>query len=125
MSRNTSSKMALNQQRNKDPNTGIFFDTSGRVFETYHLEWSRIYNIFYNDEFSGIQHDQMTFVNIRKSQLHAIASMPTLMPYTDPIKWIIDYEKPQCHSFNDQDQTQLTLFLPKVFSRAYTHKQPQ
>ena len=86
MSRNTRSKTTLNEQKNKDPNSGIFSNTNGRVSETYHLDWSRIYSIFYNDDFSGIQHDHPDIINISKSQIHAITSRPSFMHYTDTVK---------------------------------------
>ena len=102
MSRNTISKTSLNEQKNKEPNSGIFLDTNGWVSETYHLECLRIYSIFYNDDFLRIQHDQTTFVNISKSQLHTIVAKHALIPYIDAVKWIIDHTLPQDHSFNDQ-----------------------
>ena len=86
MSRNTRSKIALNEQKSKDPNVGIFSDTSGRVSETLHMDWSKIYLIFDNDEFSAITHDQQAFVNINKSQLHCIAARPPSMPYMGSVK---------------------------------------
>ena len=43
----------------KDPNFGIFSDTSGRITETYQIEWSRVYAIFYNDKFFDIQDNQL------------------------------------------------------------------
>ena len=39
----------------KDPNFGIFSDTSGRLTDTYQIEWPRVYIIFDNDDFSDIQ----------------------------------------------------------------------
>ena len=39
----------------KDPNFGIFLDTSGRIdTDTYKIEWPRVYAIFDNDVFSDI-----------------------------------------------------------------------
>ena len=38
----------------KDPNFGIFSDTSGRVSETYQVDWSMIYSIFDNYDLSNI-----------------------------------------------------------------------
>ena len=89
MSRNTRSKTSLNEQKNKDPNNGIFSYSNGRVSKTYHLDWSRIYSIFDNDDFSEIQHEQEAFVNISKSQLHVVVARPSLVPYTNAIK--MDY----------------------------------
>ena len=57
MSINTRSKTAMHEQKNKGPNTIILVDTIGHVSETIHLDWSRIYSIFYNDDFSDIQND--------------------------------------------------------------------
>ena len=99
------SKTTLNEQNKKTQNIGIFSDTSGRVYESYHLDWSTIYSIFDNDDFSRIRHDQRTFVNIRESKLHSIAAIPALMPYTNSLKWIIHHAKPQENTYNDQDQT--------------------
>ena len=101
MSKNTRSKTTLNEEKRKDPNVGIFADTSGRVSKTLHLDLSIIYAIFDNDDFSSISHDQSTYSSISKSQLHFIASRPPFMPYTDMIKWELDYTNPQYHSFDD------------------------
>ena len=54
IARNTMLKTVLQGQKSKDPNARVFTDTSGRVFETLHLDWSRIYTIFYNEDFSII-----------------------------------------------------------------------
>ena len=67
MSRTTRSKTALNEDKNKDPNAGIFTDTSRQVSETYYLDWSWIYVIFDNDNFTTLSHDQSTYTNISKS----------------------------------------------------------
>ena len=41
----------------KDPKFGILSDTSGRIYETYQIEWSWVYSIFYNDDLSNILND--------------------------------------------------------------------
>ena len=71
--RNTRSKTALQKQKRKDPNTRVFMDTSGRVFKTLHLDWSRIYSIFDHDDFLIIPHDQPSYERIPSSQRHLIA----------------------------------------------------
>ena len=38
----------------KDPNFGIFSDTSGRITKTYQIEWPRVYSIFDNDDLPDI-----------------------------------------------------------------------
>ena len=35
---------------------------SGYVFESLNIEWSRIYTIFDNDDFSCVDHDQPAYV---------------------------------------------------------------
>ena len=104
MSKNTISKTALNEKNSKEPNVGIFSDTSGRVSKILHLDWSRIYLIFGNDNFSTITHDQQAFVNINKSQLHCIAAR-RFMPCTDPVKWELDHASPKERSFDDHAHT--------------------
>ena len=125
MSRITRSKTNVKEKNNKDPNFGIFLDSNGCVSETYHLDWSRIYSIFNNDDFSGIQPDHSTFMNIRKSQLHAIETRPSLMSYIDTEKWIVYHANPLDYSFTDHGYTQLASFCPEVFARAYTLNLPQ
>ena len=63
MARTTRCKSTHKDMLTKDPNFEFFSDTSGRVTETYQIDWSRIYSIFDNDEFLGIQHNQPYFVN--------------------------------------------------------------
>ena len=85
--RNTRSKMTLQEQKIKDPNAGVFTDTSGYVFDFSYMDWCKIYSIFDSDFFSSVTNDQHFYINIRNSQLHCIAVRPAFMPYTDPVKW--------------------------------------
>ena len=103
----------------KDPNFGFFSDTSGRVTKTYQIDWSRIYSIFYNDNLLDIQNNQLAYQKIRDSGLHAIATRPSILPYTDPVKWIVDNENPKDRSFNGNTGSQLATFHPEVFIKAY------
>ena len=43
----------------KDLNFGIFSNTSGRITETYQIEWSRVYEIFDDEFFFAIQDNQL------------------------------------------------------------------
>ena len=54
---NTRLKMTMQEEMSKDPNVGVFIDTSGRISENQYLDWSRISSIFYNDDFSAIPRD--------------------------------------------------------------------
>ena len=103
----------------KDPNFGIFSDTSGRVTETYQIDWSRIYSIFDNDDFSNIQEDRLAYQRIKDSGIHAIVARPAILPYNDMVKWIIEHVNPKYHSFNDKLGSHLTNFHPDVFVKAY------
>ena len=84
----------------KDPNFGVFYDISGRVSETYQLDWSRVYSIFDNNDLSYFQGDQLIYERIRDSGLHMIAARPVILPYNDAIRWIIDHANLKYHSFN-------------------------
>ena len=97
MSRNTRSKIALNEQKSEEPNVDISFftDTNERVYETLHLDQSRIYCIFDNDNFSVITHNQPAYAKISNSQLQCIAARYTFMSYIDPIMWELDHAKPK------------------------------
>ena len=125
MSRNTRSKIALQEQKNKDPNAGVFIDTSGHVSKTLHMDWSRIYSIFDNDEFSPISHDQAAYAKIRSSHIHCIASRPLFMPYTDPVKWELDYTISKELSFDNHLWNLVASFHPDVFAKAYALGPPQ
>ena len=118
-SRNTKSKIALEEQKKKDPNVGLFTDTSGCVSDTLYLDWSRIYNIFYNDDISSVTHDQRAYEWIQSSQLHCIASRTPFMPYINLIKWALDYENHKERSFNDNTHTPIAMFHFDVVTRAY------
>ena len=48
----TRSKKLQKDMFTKDLNFGVFSDTSSRVTETYHLDWSRVYSIFNNNDLS-------------------------------------------------------------------------
>ena len=70
----------------KDPKFGIFSDTSGRIIDSYHIEWPRLYAIFDNDDFSDIQDNQLAYQRIRDSGLHSIVARPAILPYSDAVK---------------------------------------
>ena len=122
--RNTRSKTALIEQKIKDPNAGVFSDTSGYAFETLNLNWSRIYAIFDNDDFFFIDHDQPAYMRIRKSQLHCIVVRPPFMPYTNLVKWALDHVDLNQRMFHDIDNVYVTSFNPDVFARDYNLEAP-
>ena len=67
MSMKTRSKTALQEQKRKEPNSRIFTNTTRWVDENLYFDWSRIYSIFDNDDFSAIPHDQPAYAKIRNS----------------------------------------------------------
>ena len=91
MTKNNRPKTTLQEQKIKDPNAGVFTNTSGYVSESSYVDWSRIYSIFYSDYFFSVTNDQHFYMNIRNYQLHYIAARPPFMPYTDPVKWAMDH----------------------------------
>ena len=103
----------------KDPKFGIFSDTNGRITDTYQIECPRLYAIFDNDDFSDIQDNQLAYQTIRDSGLHSITAIPTILPYNDAVKWILEHVNPKDRSFNDSARSQLANFHPEVFIRAY------
>ena len=103
----------------KDPNFGIFSNTSGRITDTYQIEWPRVYAIFDNDDFSDIQKNQLAYQRIMDSRLHSIAARPTILSYNNALKWIMEQVKPKDRSFNDSAGSHLASFRPEVFTKAY------
>ena len=86
----------------KDPNFGIFLDTSGRIdTDTYKIEWPRVYAIFDNDDFSDIQDNQLAYQTIRDSGLHSITARTAILPYNGVVKWIVEHANPKDRSFSD------------------------
>ena len=90
---------------NKDPNVGVFINISGHVSDTLYLDWSRIYSVFDNDDFSSVTHDQAAYLQIRNSWLHCIVARPPFMPYTGLVKWPLDHVDPKGRMFHDMDNT--------------------
>ena len=117
--------MALQEQRSKDPNAGIFINTSGQISKNVYLNWSRIYSIFDNDDFSAIAQDQLDYINIEISQLHLITTIPTFMPYTDAVKWTLTHAKPEEQVFNDYIGVFLASSKPEIFAKAYALSPPK
>ena len=103
----------------KDPKFCIFSDTSGKVTETYQIDWSRVYSIFDNDDLSDIQNDHLAYQRIRDSGIHVIAARPSILPYNDTVKWIVEHTNPEDRSFNDSAGSQLSTFRPEVFTKSY------
>ena len=96
----------------KDRNFSVFSHTSGRITEIYQIELPKVYLIFDNDDLSDIQNDQSAYRKIRDFGLHAIAARPTILPYTDAVKWIVDHKNPKYQYFNDSAGSQLATFRP-------------
>ena len=124
-SRSTGSKITLHEQKRKDPNAGVFIDTSGHVSETLHLDWSWIYAIFDNDDFSTIPHDQPTYARIQSSHLHHITSQHPFMPYIDHVKWALDNANHNELTFDNHVHTPSAYFHPNFFSRDYYLRPPK
>ena len=106
----------------KDPNFGVFSDTSGRVSETYQLDWSRVYSIFDNNDLLDFQGNQLVYERIRDSSLHMIAARPAILPYNDTVRWIVYHANVKDRSFNTITGSQLANFRLKTFARIYALK---
>ena len=119
MERSTRCKNLQKDMFTKDPNFGIFSDTSGRITETYQIEWSRVYEIFDNDKFSDIQDNQLGYERIRDSRLHSVAARPSILPYNDAVKWIVEHVDPKDYSLKGSGGLDIANFRPKVFTKAY------
>ena len=85
----------------KDPKFGIFSNTSCKSSETYLIDWSQVYSIFYNNDLSDISNDQLAYQRIRDSRLHAIAARHVVFPYNNAVKWIVEHANRTDRSFND------------------------
>ena len=116
---NTRSKTSLQEERSKDPNAGIFTDTSGRISKNVYLDWSIIYSTFNNDDLSALPNEQLTYINIKSSQLHLIAARPPFMPYTNAVKWALDHANPEERVFSDHIGVFQASFKLDIFSKAY------
>ena len=123
--RNTRSKSAFQEKKNKDPKAGVFTDTSGYVYESLIIEWSRIYTIFDNDDLSSVDHDQLAYLQIHNSKLHRVGARPPFMPYMDPVKWALDHIDPKEGIFCDIHNVVIALFRPYIFARAYAFPTPK
>ena len=99
----------------KDLNFSVFFDTSGRVSETYQLDWSRVYSIFDNNDLLDFQDDQLIYEKIRDFGIHMIAARPVVLPYNDAVRWIIDHANPKGRSFNNSTGFLLANFCSETF----------
>ena len=96
----TRSKHIQKDMFTKDLNFSVFSDTSSQVTKTYHLDWSRVYSIFDKNYLSDFKSDQLVYERIRDSGLHMIAARPTILPYNDAVRWIIDHANVKYLSFN-------------------------
>ena len=103
-------------------NFGVFSDTNSQVTETYHLDWSRVYSIFDNNDLSYFQSDKIVYEIIRDSNLHMIVAKLTILPYNDDVQWIIDHTNVKDRSFNTSTRSQLANFRSEDFVRIYALK---
>ena len=122
MPRITQYKNLQKDMLTKDPNFGVFFDTSGRVSDTYQLDWSQIYSIFDNNDLSDFQDDQPVYERIRDSGIHMIVARPAILPYNDAVRWIVDHSNPKDCSFNNSTGLLLSNFRSETFVKIYALK---
>ena len=87
--------------------------------ESLIIDWSRIYTIFDNDDFSSIDHDQLAYLQIHNYQLHRIGSRTPFMPYIDLIIWALDHVDPKERIFCDIHNVIIASFRLEIFARAY------
>ena len=122
MPRITQCKNLQKDMLTKDPNFSVFFDTSGRVSETYQLDWSRIYSIFDNNDLSYFQDDRLIYKRIRDFGIHMITAKPVVLPHNDVVRWIIDHANPKDSSFNNSIGFLLANFRSETFVKNYALK---
>ena len=119
MERITHYKILQEEMLTKDLNFGIFSDPYGRITDTYQIEWPMFYAIFYNDDFSDTQSNQLAYQRIKDSGLHSIAVTPAILTYNDAFKWIVEQKNTKYHSLNDSAGSHMSHFCPKVFTKVY------
>ena len=93
--------------------------------DSSYVDWSRIYAIFYSDDFSCVGHEEVFYMHICNSQLHCVATRPHFMPYTDLVKWELDHVDLNQRLFNDIENVSIASFHPYVFARAYCLATPK
>ena len=103
----------------------VFSLTLVGMSNSSYVDWSRIYAIFENDNFSSFSHDHSFYMHIRNSQLHPITVRPTFMTYTNPIKWALDPVDLNQRMFNDIENVSIASFHIDVFARAYALATPK
>ena len=118
----TRSKNLQKDMFTRDSKFKVFSDTSSRVTETYHLDRSQVYSIFNNNDLSDFQSDQLVYERIRDSGLHMISARPTILPYNDVVRWIIDHPNVKDCSFNTTTGSRLANFHSETFVRIYALK---
>ena len=123
--RTTRSQNDSSRAQKKDPNVGVFNYTSGYVSESLNIEWSRIYTIFDNADFSCVDHDQPAYLQICNSQLHRVAARPLFMPYMNPVKWELNHIDPKEGIFHDIHNVVIASFRLDIFTRAYALPTPK
>ena len=90
---------------------------SARITETYQIEWSRVYAIFYNDKFYDIQDNQLAYERIRDSRLHSIANRPAILPYNDAIKRIVEHEDLKSRCLKDSRELEIANSILRYLRR--------
>ena len=93
--------------------------------ESLIIEWSRIYTIFYNDDLSFVDHDQLAYLQIHNSQLHRVGATMPFIPYTDPVMWALDHVDPKERIFRDIHNVIIASFRPEIFARDYGFPNPK
>ena len=81
-----------------------------------------MYSIFYNNDLSDFQGNQLVYERIRDSGLHMIAARQSILPYNDVVRWIIDHANLKDRSFNNSIGMKLANFRSETFAIIYALK---
>jgi hypothetical protein len=74
------------EEEEKNHNSTFYSDTSYKIGIKNCMEWSKIYNFFEEGNFvDEDEKDVDYFEDIKKSNLHRVASRPAIMPYYDMV----------------------------------------
>lgn len=111
--------------KGKDPNAALLSDTNHPTGMKNCPDWGEIYRVFANSEFPEEDEDSSVFDNIKKSEIHLIASRPAILPYNDMVQWIISHVDLGSASVVNDAGTTIASLQPDAISRMYKLRKPE
>ena len=74
--------------------------------------WNEMYMIFSNSYFPKDDEGLVVYQNIKKSELHSIATRPNIMPYNDIVQWVFSHLETNTPTIMNEERNPIASLNP-------------